>query len=144
MLAITAAAALVIVVGIIIGVRTLRSGGGAGPLLGDDEQARKLISQSGYEEIRSWLSQGHDRTLMGHTPTQSTALADRLYDLGASEVLAGGGRMSMHVVVSLPEEKQQRTALIDWLNNWNETYAPRPKQTDLGQQYLVVQMPINR
>ena len=135
--------ALALVVGGIFAVRAMR--GPARPVLGSDAEAKKIMTISSYEEINSWLSQGLDRTLVGHTADQSKRLADEIYALGPAKVLAGGGRASMHVVIELPADAAARARLIDWRNKWAERYGGTPPiEKDVGQQYLIAEMPLNR
>jgi hypothetical protein len=135
--------AVVLVVGGIFAVKALR--GPAKPLLGSDAQAVKIMNMSSYEEINSWLSQGIGRSLVGHNAEQSKRLADEIYALGAAKVLAGGGRASMHVVIELPADPAARTRLVDWRNKWAEKYGGDPPiEKDVGQQYLIAEMPLNR
>lgn len=141
-LAIFVVVALGLVVGGIFAVKAMRTP--ARPELGNDAEAKKIMYASSYDEIRSWLSQGIDRSLVGHSPKQSAELADDLYELNPKKVLAGGGRASMHVVVELPDDKETRGRLIEWKNQWTENYGGGPPETDVGQQYLIVEMPLNR
>jgi len=135
--------ALALVVGGIFAVKAMR--GPARPVVGSDAEAKKIMMLSSYEEINSWLTQGLDRSLVGHTPAQSKRLADEIYALGPAKVLAGGGRASMHVVIELPADPAARARLVEWRNKWAEKYGGTPPiEKDVGQQYLIAEMPLNR
>ena len=134
---------LAVVLGVVFGVKTMR--GPAAPVLGHDAQAEKIMWASNYEEINSWLSQGIERSLVGHNLEQSKALADQIYALGPKRVLAGGGRASMHVIVELPADSEARVRLFEWQNKWAEKYGSEAgRQKDVGQKYLIATMPLNR
>ena len=130
---------------LVVAVLLIRNlGGTSGPVVGDDAEAGELVGF--YEEINTWLDSGaNQRTLMGHSPARSQSRADELYELGAVKVLAGGGIQSSRIVVELPTDAPTREALIDWANEWHAKYGihDRMNQTDEGQKYLVVEMPLN-
>lgn len=143
MLTVGSVLAVCLVLSIVFAVKAMR--GPERPVLGKDAEVRKEMQRVTYQEINKWLSEGHDRVLMGHTPGQTRKFVDDLYKLGPKEVLAGGGRMSMHVIVVLPEDVESRTALFGWYNNWTGKYKPEIlKERDVGQQYLMVDMPVAR
>ncbi len=132
-----------VVLGIVFGVKALQAPDR--PLLGNDAEALKIMSRSSYIEMNSWLSQGVERSLVGHNPAQSKALADEIYALGPKQVLAGGGRASMFVVIELPEDAESREKLFAWRNRWTERYGGSPPvEKDVGQQYIYAEMPLNR
>lgn len=136
------AVAAVVVVGVVFAIRLM---GDSGPSVGNDAEARKIISANSYQEARGWVTSGNDRFLMGHNPQQSEALIDDLYDLGAKQVLAGGGFSSMRLIIELPEDAEARARLIDWRQAWAERYPQDyPRETDIGQRYLIINMPLNR
>lgn len=138
--------AIVVLIAIVIGVKMLS--GGEAPDVGDDAEAKQLITDRNYQEMREWLAAGRqDRTLVGHSPSQTAALVDELYGMGAKTLLAGGTMQSRMMVIELPrEDEASRGALIDWSNRWHEKYTmlDRVGQKDEGQRYLVAQMPLNR
>lgn len=137
--------AIVVLIGIVIGVKMLA--GDEAPDVGDDKEAKSLISDHYYDEIRQWLEEGQQgRTLVGHSPSQTAALVDDLYGKGAKTLLAGGKLQSMHMVIELPEDEAARGALIEWANQWHAKYQmfDRTERKDEGQRYLIAQMPLNR
>jgi len=91
------------------------------------------------------MSQGHDRMLMGHTEGQTKSLVEEIYKLNPKQVLAGGSRMAMHLIIELPQDTESRTLLFAWHNDWTKRYGHNaPRETDVGQRYLLVVMPSNR
>ena len=142
LLAWSAGGALVLVVGLILAFKLL--GPAAAPSLGEDALAKQVMATSDFEEARGWLTSGNNRMLMGHTVDKSKYRIDALYALGAKQVLAGGGRMSANLVIELSDDKAARQKLIDWANEWHEKYKPtHPRQSDVGQKYLVAEMPLS-
>lgn len=136
---------IILLIAVVMGIRMLATEDG--PVVGDDAEAKSLISDRYYEEMRGWMSGGkQDRTLVGHSPGQTEALVNDLYDKGAKTLLAGGTMQSSMMVIELPEDEATRGALIDWANEWHGKYQmiDRLRRKDEGQRYLVVQMPLNR
>lgn len=143
MLGMAAIVGISLVLAVVFGIRAMQ--GPAKPLLGKDPEVKKEMTRVTYEEARSWLSQGHDRVLMGHSPQESQRLIEHLYSMTPREVLTGGGRMSARVIIVLPESVESRTALFKWYNDWQDKYAMgAPEERDVGQQYLMAEMPLNR
>ena len=132
-----------LIVGVVIGFEYL-GGNSSGPSVGEDAAIRKEMSGATYEEAREWAAQGNGRTLNGHSPKQTLSRIEQIYDLGAKQVKASGGRMSLDLVVELPPgDAAARQRLIDYANTWYEKYEPgHPPQTDVGQTYLMLKMPL--
>ena len=134
---------VMLVLGIIFGIKAMQ--GPARPVLGNDAEVLKEMQRVNYEEVRSWRSQGHDRMLMGHNEGQTTSLVDEIYKLNPKQVLAGGSRMSMRLIIELPEDKEARTLLFAWHNEWTRRFGHvAPPERDVGQRDLMVLMPGNR
>lgn len=72
------------------------------------------------------------------TREQADALADRLYEMGAKQVLAFGGVMTMSFAVELPDDKEKRKAIFDWYKRKYEGEFQSNRQRDEGQKYLLV------
>ena len=143
-LAAVAGGLAVLVVAAIVLFNVLGDSGPAAPALADDAAAKDVMAESSFEEAREWIKQGNNRSLVGHTTSQSENRIEAIYDLGAKQVLAGGGRMSMNLVIEMPpEDKETRQKLIDYANRWYERYElGKTPQTDVGQTYLLLHMPL--
>ena len=134
--------ALAVVVGAVFGLRHLAGGGApAGPALGEDATVREMVREESGTEARKWLSEGHNRVFMGQSEKQSAYKTDQWYDLGATQVIAFGGRMSTMIALELPADAAKRKALFDWEAQWHREMGKKVA-TDVGQQYLLLRMRI--
>jgi hypothetical protein len=82
MLGMAAIVGISLVLAVVFGIRAMQ--GPEKPLLGKDPEVKKEMTRVTYEEARSWLSQGHDRVLMGHSPAESQRLIEHLYSMTPS------------------------------------------------------------
>ena len=134
---------VMLLLGVIFGIKAMQ--GPPRAVVGNDAEVLKEMKRVTYEEANSWFSQGHDRVFVGHTKGQTQSLIDELYKMKPRQVLAGGGRMSMHVIIELPDDGESRTVLFAWHNEWLDRYERgTPHERDVGQRYLMLHMPINR
>ncbi|HEY1683510.1 MAG TPA: hypothetical protein VGG19_01990 [Tepidisphaeraceae bacterium] len=133
-------ALLIVLVGVIFGVRKLGSSHAiAPPSLGDDAKIQKMIDEQNGTEAREWIDAVPGRMLSGMTISQAKRQIDSWYKLGAAKVYAFGGLMSLGVVLELPQDPVKRKALFDWVNDWNDrSFLPTVK--DVGQKYLFVKL----
>jgi hypothetical protein len=104
------------------------------PQAGEDSSLIKFLDDNSAKEARQWLNDNPERMLTGMTRSQAAHFLDRLYDMGATKVYAGGGLACMWVVVQLPDDPAKRKTLIDWQHAWTNDYV-KPA-SDVGQRYL--------
>jgi hypothetical protein len=112
-----------------------------------DALIARMLSDPEKQEALSWLKAGDpddQRTIGGcNTNQESIQLAQELYDLGASQVLAinihsklnEAGQYTGKLVVELPAEAAQRKRLFDWCKRQGDSlgFTPNP---DRGESHL--------
>lgn len=133
---------LAVLVGAVVGLRSLGGGGKAkssAPALGEDDKVESLISDQDGTEARQWLADRPGRMLSGMTSSQAEHRIDDWYTMGATKVYAFGGTMTMNIALELPSDPAKRKALFDWTNDWNAK-SLIPRASDVGQKYLLVRL----
>ena len=106
-------------------------------LKGDDAKIVGMIRDDGATEIRKWLSSSPRHMVLHQTNGQVLHLADRLYNLGAVEVLAFGETITASLAVELPTDPAKRKALLEFEQEHN---SRRTAIQDVGQKYLLLHM----
>jgi hypothetical protein len=131
-------ATIVVVGGLVGGFVILKQGAGGdaeAAMKFEDKQITAKLKDNAHSEVKAFLD-NKMFSLLGMTTSQATAWSDNLYKLGAKQVIAFDGRVSMSVIVELPDDPAQRQALIDHYNRYHEGNPGVPKATDEGQRYL--------
>lgn len=106
-------------------------------LKGDDAKIVAMIRDDGATEIRKWLTNSPRHMVLHQTNGQVLSLADRLYQLGAVEVLAFGETITASLAVELPADPVKRKALLDFEKEHNGRRTPT---ADVGQKYMLLHM----
>lgn len=102
-----------------------------------DQLCERLLRKSDKAEAREWLRSAA-RSIGGRSSTESIALVEELYALGATEVVAvdiGTGQTTDTLVVVLPEDAAARKKLFELEEALMKT-AGFDKSSDQGQKYL--------
>ena len=135
--------AVVAVVGIWFVKQTSRGAGDTSygaPKAGEDQAIVDSMKDLEVVELQQFLKASEDHLLMGMTRSQAMRFADRVYELGAAKAFAFRSKMSMAVVIELPDDPAKRKALFEW---WQEKYFDALSQkvrNDVGQRFLLVRM----
>ncbi len=113
-----------------------RSGGGAkGTGKGDDPEIVQKMADESPKEVHEWFKQNPSRMMGELSERQAIAKADELQQMGAKKCYAFGSLMSLCMAVELPDDPEQRKAIINARNKWNlERNFPPVK--DEGQKYV--------
>lgn len=115
---------------------------------GEHEQLiTRLLSDPRKAEAMKWFKKvksGEERTIGRRRTTATSAkLVQKLYNLGASEVIAtqirparkGNGQHTGKLLVRLPQDQEHRKAIFEWCEKHRDSfgYSPAP---DRGESYL--------
>jgi hypothetical protein len=140
-LIIAGVAALILVVGAVIGLKKFSTKLPAKDpnLKPGDAAVLTRIQEENGKEAREWLNASDSHVLGGWSKKQSLYHVDELYQMGAKKVYAFGAAYSMVIAVELPDDPAKRKALFDWQKKWNLEIHVKP-DVDEGQKYLEVQM----
>ena len=112
----------------------------------EDAVVLKLLADPGRKEALSWLKGAGDnefRNLGELEPSESIALVERLYALGARQVLAceidvfPEGQNAGKLLIERPTEASASARLLDWANRHHESMGFM-SDLDRGQIYLFV------
>jgi hypothetical protein len=107
------------------------------PMLGDDAMITGMIKDENGTEVKEWLKANSRHMFMSMTEGQATALADRLYGMGAVKVLAFGEVISRSIAVELPDDPEKRKKLFEFEREHN---GWKSKSKDVGQRYFLLWM----
>ena len=130
----------VVIVGAIFGLKFLRgSGTPAGPQLGEDGDIEAKLNDEYHKEIHDWYKEDESRMLGSWSEEQALTYADRWQKEGAKQVIAFGSKMSLELVIELPDDPAQRKAIFDWQAQWHSEHFQKV-WTDVGQKYLMIRM----
>ncbi len=136
------AAGVLLVALLIGGFVMLKGGGGSEAAMPfEDKMISEKLHDQANTEIKEFLG-NQMFSVLGMTTSQAQGFADRLYGMGAKDVRAFDGRVSMTMVVELPEDSEQRKSIIDHYNRYHEGNQGVPKATDVGQRYLMYRLKI--
>jgi hypothetical protein len=130
----------VLIAGAILGIK--RFGGSpraAGPQLGEDADIEEKIQGEFNKDVHAWFAEDHTRMLGPWTESQALSQADRWRQQGAKRVLAFGSRLSMVVVIELPDDPAERKQIFEWQANWHAQHMQKV-WTDVGQKYLMIRL----
>jgi hypothetical protein len=130
----------VLIVGAVLGIK--KFGGthrAAGPQLGEDADIEEKIQGEFNKDVRAWFAEDHSRMLGPWTESQALGQADRWQQQGAKRVLAFGARLSLIVVIELPDDPISRKQIFDWQANWHGQHMQKV-WTDVGQKYLMIRL----
>ncbi|MGD0460958.1 MAG: hypothetical protein ABSB74_00575 [Tepidisphaeraceae bacterium] len=128
------------IVGAVVGIK--KFGGprhAAGPQLGEDADIEEKIHDEYSKDVRAWFQEDHSRILGPWSETQALGQADRWQHQGAKRVLAFGARLSMIVVIELPDDPAGRKQIFDWQADWHSRHMQKV-WTDVGQKYLMIRL----
>jgi hypothetical protein len=131
-----------LIAGAIVGIK--KFGGShrpAGPQLGEDADIEEKIQDEYNKDVHAWFQEDHTRILGPWSESQALGQADRWQQQGAKRVLAFGARLSMLVVIELPDDPAQRKQLFDWQADWHGRHMQKI-WTDVGQKYLMIRLGI--
>jgi hypothetical protein len=129
-----------VIVGAIVGIR--KFGGShrpAGPQLGEDADIEQKMQDEYGKDVHAWFEEDHTRILGPWNESQALAQADHWQQQGAKRVLAFGARLSMVVVIELPDDPAQRKQIFDWQADWHARHNQKV-WTDVGQKYLMIRL----
>jgi hypothetical protein len=130
--------AVLVIAGLVGGFVMLKQGDGGeaeAAMKFEDKEITAKLKEDANTEVKAFLD-NKMFSLLGMTTSQATQWADNLYKLGAKDVRAFDGRVSMSVIVELPADAAQRQAIIDHYNRYHQDNPGVPKATDEGQRYL--------
>jgi hypothetical protein len=131
----------VVIGGSILGIRMLKGPGSNAPQLGEDADIEAKINDEYHKEVHAWFQEDSSRILGPWTQTQALSQADRWQQQGAKQVLAFGSRISLVVVIELPDDPAKRKVLFDWQAQWHREHMTKV-WTDVGQKYLMIRLGI--
>jgi hypothetical protein len=111
-----------------------------------DEFVKQFLGAPDTREVLEWLGSTPDSEYRSLGESGSTedaiALAQKIYDAGAVEVLAveideyeGVGQNSGRLVIKLPDQPEARRRVFAWAAANSESHGFDP-YTDTGQRYL--------
>ena len=134
----------VLAIALFLGLFTILQGlGGADAtpsnLHPEDELALEKLDNGDAYEAAEWLESSEHHMLAGHNENQAEARVDRLYEMGAEKVYAFGARMSLSLVIELPQDPEARERLF----RYRENYYKMPRAElwpDEGQEHMVLMM----
>jgi len=129
-----------VIAGAIVGIR--KFGGShhpAGPQLAEEADIEQKIADEYSKDVHAWFEEDHSRILGPWSESQALAQADRWHEQGAKRVLAFGARLSMVVVIELPDDPAQRKQIFDWQADWHGRHDQKV-WTDVGQKYLMIRL----
>src|SRR5207249_6120937 len=107
----------------------------------------RLLSDPRKAEAMKWLKKvrsGEERTIGRRRTTATSAkLVQKLYNLGASEVIAaqirparkGNGQHTGKLLVRLPKDQEHRKESFDWCERQRDSFGYSPS-LDRGERYL--------
>jgi len=129
-----------VVGGAIFGIKMMRGGSGpSGPQLGEDADIEAKMDNEFHEEIHAWYTEDSSRVLGPWTQSQALGFADRWQQEGAKQVIVFGARMSLVVVIELPDDPAKRKPIFDWQAQWHAQHMQRV-WPDVGQKYLMIRL----
>jgi hypothetical protein len=131
-----------LIAGAIVGIK--KFGGShhpAGPQLGEDADIEEKIQDEYSKDVHAWFQEDHSRIMGPWSESQALAQADRWQQQGAKRVLAFGARLSMLVVIELPDDPVGRKQIFDWQADWHGRHMQKI-WTDVGQKYLMIRLGI--
>jgi hypothetical protein len=112
--------------------------------LDDEDYILSLLQMPDKVEVKEWLAHGGKSHYIGEmSHEESVELVKELYQLGALrvdavEIATNAGLASTdHLIVTLPQQKDQRQEIFNWNNNRVHFMGVDP-DIDLGQNYLLV------
>jgi hypothetical protein len=130
----------VLIAGAIVGMKKFGGSRHAtGPQLGEDADIEDKIQGEFNKDVHGWFAEDHSRMLGPWSESQALAAADRWQQQGAKRVLAFGSRLSMVVVIELPDDPTGRKQIFDWQADWHEQHMQKV-WTDVGQKYLMIRL----
>jgi hypothetical protein len=112
-----------------------------------EQLIHRLLSDPAKVEAQDWLKSektGKSRTVGScETNRDSLEFVQEIYDLGASEILAvnihakpnSTGERTGKLVVTLPQDPKQRSAIFDWCKRQGESLGFTP-DADHGESHL--------
>jgi len=131
----------VVIGGSIFGIRMFKGPGSSAPQLGEDADIEAKISDEYHKEVHDWFQEDPSRIMGPWSQNQAVAQADRWHEQGAKQVLAFGSRISLVVVIELPDDPAQRKPIFDWQAQWHKEHLAKV-WTDVGQKYLMIRLGI--
>ncbi len=136
------AVAILLIAGLIGGFVLLKQGAESNVVYHfEDKEIMTLLDEQASTEIKAFL-ENNMFSLMGMTTSQARQFGDNLYKLGAKDVRAFDGRVSRTLVVELPDDPDQRKAIIDHYNRYHQGMLDVRPATDEGQRYLKYRLKI--
>jgi hypothetical protein len=131
---------VVVIAGAVVGIRKFSgSRRAAVPQLAEDADIQEKIQDEYNKDVHAWFEEDHSRMLGPWSESQALAQADRWKQQGAKQVLAFGARLSMIVVIELPDDPAQRKQIFDWQADWHARHMQKI-WTDVGQKYLMIRL----
>jgi predicted RNA-binding Zn-ribbon protein involved in translation (DUF1610 family) len=131
----------VVVGGAVFGFRQLSGGDDDAAMHPIDRDVKKMMRENGSSELKAWLADNsrQQRMVLGMNERQGAGYADKLYKMGAKQVLAFGPLMTLILAVELPAEPAQRKDLFQFQTDWHTSMGREP-QKDEGQNYIILHM----
>ena len=112
-----------------------------------EQLIQRLLSDPAKMEAMGWLKSvhpGENRTVGAcELNVESLEFVQKIYDLGALEILAvnihphpnGAGEHTGKLVVTLPQNPEQRTAIFEWCRLQGDSLGFTP-ESDQGESHL--------
>jgi len=130
----------VVIVGAIFGLKFMHgSSTPAGPQLGEYGDIQAKMDDEYHKEIHDWFKEDNTRILGPWTQEQALVFANRWQKQGAENVIAFGSKMSLVVVIELPDDPAQRKQIFDWQTQWHAEHFQKVWK-DVGQKYLMIRL----
>lgn len=132
-------AGVVLLIVAVMGLKMMRSSSVAAraAMPSKDAELLEMIEDSGYE-AKEWLEKDPNRMIgLMSTTNASMSRINMWYKMGATKVYAFGSRMSLTVVIELPDDPESRKKLFDWQIRWHEERNIEPEK-DVGQRFLQI------